>query len=570
MKTLNIALLVILLPIGVFAQYSWEGGIFAGGGFYFGDLTEQDRIPFFEETKIAAGVYTNYHFNPQWAFRMNATFAQLSGDDTNFEQASFAENRRFRFKTNMAELSLGFQWEPFGKWRYKEVGQFNSIVSPYLFAGVAGTYIDAQPDFSAVLTEGYFERIQEDLSEQGTRFEVAIPIGGGLKFDLNPTTTLGLEAGLRATFSDYIDGISQSAGSESNDWYAFGGLTLGFRFGTLDADRDGIVDAEDACPQLAGVASAFGCPDLDNDGVEDAEDICPDQPGIADLNGCPDKDGDRVIDRIDACPDTPGSEITEGCPDQDNDGIADSKDKCPDLPGFVEMNGCPDTDKDGIADSDDLCPEQEGIPELNGCPNVDADEDGLVDAFDDCPNLKGDKENNGCPEVTDVVTTDSTVVATTESKDTAATEDQLVAKGGRPTTDSTKVATTSEAEISENLEELLSLATKAVKFETGKSTLKEESLDILNQVAEAMKKLPGYELKIKGYTDSVGDDTKNKSLSEKRAKACFEYLIFKGLKGARMSFDGFGEENPIGDNNTPAGRRLNRRVEFELIKEEQQ
>lgn len=573
MKTLNIAIVVLLLPFSLFAQYNWEGGIFGGGGFYLGDLVEDDRIPFFEETQPAFGVYFNYQLHQQWALRINANYLKISGDDTNFTSTAFSEKRQFSFESTILEGGLGFQWEPFGKWRYKELGTFKKLVSPYIFLGLSGLYTDPMADFALQAGEGLAEEVQTDIDEGGTAINIGFPIGGGLKFDLSPITTLGLEVGVRPTLTDYLDGISATAGPDHNDWLLSGGLMLGFRFGTQDADRDGIVDAKDACPRLAGSLSANGCPDRDMDGVEDAEDVCPDIAGPFDLNGCPDRDGDLVIDLIDACPDEPGSEITEGCPDTDNDGIADEKDKCPEIKGFVEMEGCPDTDKDGITDADDECPELEGLKELNGCPNTDRDEDGVIDAWDECPDEKGESDHKGCPVVVASETenaTDSIAVAekATTEKPTETKEIKEIEKVEEAKKDATLVADTEV--LPKDVEKLLELATEAVKFETGKSTLKEESLDILGQVASAMQKLENYELKIKGYTDSVGDDEKNKKLSEKRAKACFEHLIFKGVKGTLMSFEGFGEAHPIGDNNTPQGRRQNRRVEFELSKKEQQ
>ncbi|MGH7271346.1 MAG: thrombospondin type 3 repeat-containing protein, partial [Polyangiaceae bacterium] len=127
-----------------------------------------------------------------------------------------------------------------------------------------------------------------------------------------------------------------------------------------DRDKDGIVDAVDACPDTAGVKTddpkTNGCPsDRDKDGIIDAEDACPDRPGVktADpkTNGCPpDKDQDGVVDAEDACPDTPGIRTddpkTNGCPsDRDKDGIVDIQDACPDQPGPANAdpkeNGCP-------------------------------------------------------------------------------------------------------------------------------------------------------------------------------------------------------------------------------------
>jgi OmpA-OmpF porin, OOP family len=133
--------------------------------------------------------------------------------------------------------------------------------------------------------------------------------------------------------------------------------------------------------------------DRDHDGILDSEDACPDVPGVRTddpkTNGCPppsDRDSDGIIDSEDACPDVPGVRTddpkTNGCPppkDRDGDGILDADDACPDVPGVKtddpKTNGCPppkDTDGDGILDPDDACPNEPGPknedPKKNGCP----------------------------------------------------------------------------------------------------------------------------------------------------------------------------------------------------------
>ena len=118
-----------------------------------------------------------------------------------------------------------------------------------------------------------------------------------------------------------------------------------------DADRDGVVDANDRCPATpAGVAvDSTGCPlDTDKDGVYDYQDRCPGTPeGVAvNVFGCPiDSDGDGVADYLDRCPDTPRwTEVdAAGCPvDSDGDGVTDDKDRCPGTPAGAAVNeyGC--------------------------------------------------------------------------------------------------------------------------------------------------------------------------------------------------------------------------------------
>src|SRR5665647_2940401 len=127
-----------------------------------------------------------------------------------------------------------------------------------------------------------------------------------------------------------------------------------------DADRDGVVDRKDKCPEtpFSVLVDKKGCPvDNDGDGVPDYLDKCPNTPKEAydkiDMTGCPlDSDNDSVPDYLDKCPITPIASIgfidKEGCSlDTDKDGVYDYLDKCPNTPlGIVvDSVGCPlDTD----------------------------------------------------------------------------------------------------------------------------------------------------------------------------------------------------------------------------------
>ena len=154
-----------------------------------------------------------------------------------------------------------------------------------------------------------------------------------------------------------------------------------------------------------------------------------------------------------------------------------------------------------------------------GCPEVkDADGDGIVDAEDKCPNKPGIKANNGCPEI--------------------------------------KITKADKAVIEK--------AVKSVAFLPASSNLTPYSQNILKQVADLLKKYPDYKLVISGHTDSQGGEAGNLELSKARAKTCAEYLTNRGIDSSRLSHNGYGESKPVADNNTPAGRLQNRRVEFKL------
>jgi outer membrane protein OmpA-like peptidoglycan-associated protein len=246
--------------------------------------------------------------------------------------------------------------------------------------------------------------------------------------------------------------------------------------------------------------------------------------------GCPlDSDGDGVPDYLDLCPGTPpqakGYVDKNGCLlDSDGDGVPDYLDLCPGTPvearGHVDKNGCVlDSDGDGVPDYLDKCPdtpaEARGMVDEQGCPR-DIDGDGIPDYLDKCPTIPGVKSNNGCPEVKKEIKT------------------------------------------------LFLKALRGIQFESGKSVIKSTSFVILNRIAQVIKDNPTFLIEIKGHTDNVGDPGNNMALSKNRATAVRDYLVKKGVSERKITANGFGDTKPVATNKTPAGRRLNRRVEFSI------
>jgi len=105
-----------------------------------------------------------------------------------------------------------------------------------------------------------------------------------------------------------------------------------------------------------------------------------------------------------------------------------------------------------------------------------------------------------------------------------------------------------------------------VFFEIDESTLREESFIQLNALKDILLEYPEMNIEIRGYTDNVGEKSYNLELSARRAESVVNWLIGQGISGSRLSFRGFGEEEPIESNSTTAGRARNRRVTFHIIK----
>ncbi|MFD0965154.1 OmpA family protein [Pseudofulvibacter geojedonensis] len=267
-----------------------------------------------------------------------------------------------------------------------------------------------------------------------------------------------------------------------------------------------------------GVNFSFGGKDTDGDGVYDKDDACVDVPGLAEFKGCPDTDGDGIQDSEDACVDTPGVAEFNGCADTDGDGVADPNDECVDVPGLKELNGCPDADGDGIADAKDGCPQEAGPAANNGCPWTDKDGDSVLDKDDQCPDVAGTVANNGCPEPSDVV-----------------------------------------------VKQLNDYA-KTILFNSGKSSFKDQTVEVLKAMNAIFKEYPQSKFALEGHTDSAGSAKSNQLLSERRANAVRDWFLANGIAADRLTAKGFGEDKPIDTNKTRAGRANNRRVEVKLVK----
>ena len=111
-----------------------------------------------------------------------------------------------------------------------------------------------------------------------------------------------------------------------------------------------------------------------------------------------------------------------------------------------------------------------------------------------------------------------------------------------------------------------------VLYEFGKSTLTENSKAVLDILYNILVENPTFEIELSAHTDAIGSDAANLKLSQARAEACVAYLISKGIVKTRLVPKGYGESKPKVPNQTeegkddPAGRAVNRRTEFKIIK----
>ncbi|MGZ5282482.1 MAG: type IX secretion system protein PorG [Bacteroidia bacterium] len=207
---------VFFIPLFANAQF-WEIGGMIGGSNYAGDLSPTPIV--LKETHPAIGAFVRANVKKSLSFKGNLYYGVVSGTD---ENTTVEKNRRrnLNFRSSILEVGLNAELNlmPF------ETGSRKNKTAPYVFGGLAifkfdpKAYFDTNPNDD---TEGEYVRLQPLGTEgQGTTqfndrekyslTQVSIPFGMGLKHNFSGNWNVGLEAGLRKTFTDYIDDVSKT------------------------------------------------------------------------------------------------------------------------------------------------------------------------------------------------------------------------------------------------------------------------------------------------------------------------------------------------------------------------
>lgn len=349
------------------------------------------------------------------------------------------------------------------------------------------------------------------------------------------------------------------------------------RNAAADIDADGIVDAQDACPEVAEDLDRFedqdGCPELDNDadGVTDTQDACPNEP----------EDADEWEDD-DGCPEV-AAPVSVDIRTQDGASIGNAS---------TRVEG---TDVDRVDDGQFTAGLAPGVYTLT------AEAPGFV------PSERRFRVSGEAPMHVEVAlepteptgTLKLVVISTTGEPVTDAywqmegEEPQPLpegpvalglgqyvvtvgAPGFAPMTSATEVAADATTRLAFMLtparvsvtSERIDLGEK-VFFDTGRASIQTASFDLLDEVAAVMSDHPEIlRVRIEGHTDSRGSETANLRLSQQRAESVKAYLIQRGVEEARLQAVGFGESTPLDPTNTEAAWERNRRVEIFILARE--
>lgn len=268
-----VLVVAILSSLAVNAQKS-EVGVFGGVSFYLG---ETNRASLFKLSRPAFGLVYRLNLSDHWALKGNAYYGGIQGADSLSDVAE-DRARNLSFKSILVDIGVNMELN----FMRFEAGNTATPFTPYIFAGISvfkfnptaelvggdyivggelytvkgGTYALQPLGTEGQGTTGYPDRKDYALTQ------VSVPFGIGFKFNLGKPIGIGLEWGMRMTFTDYLDDISstyanplilaaeygpaaavlsdrsgsptsledrQRGNSTGNDWYSFAGITVTYR-----------------------------------------------------------------------------------------------------------------------------------------------------------------------------------------------------------------------------------------------------------------------------------------------------------------------------------------------------
>ncbi|MFM2206823.1 MAG: hypothetical protein RL213_798 [Bacteroidota bacterium] len=255
----------LLTGVDASAQYN-ELGLLLGGSTYKGDLSPQLFKTY--SNHPAAGIFFRHNWNRHWSWKVALNYGRVSADDADSD-IPFNVDRNLSFRSNVFDITplIEFNFLPY------ETGNRYYPFTPYLFTGITVFHFNPKAELGDDLYE--LQPLTTEGQKPYKRWQFAVPIGGGLKFTVG-RIGLGIEMGVRRTYTDYLDDVSSvypdAAGlladkgavavalsdrsfssrdtsnditssylklrgnSEDKDWYLFGGITVYYRLSSLLKD----------------------------------------------------------------------------------------------------------------------------------------------------------------------------------------------------------------------------------------------------------------------------------------------------------------------------------------------
>ncbi len=451
--------------------------------------------------------FGRYELTNELELEFGAGFGLLAGYD--FEQRAW--------ETSLIPIDLRFIMSPF------HIDSF----SPYVYAG--GGILG----WSILTSE---TQSPEPVSESG--WDAMIPFGVGFEFALSENILLDISGGYTYTFTDELNGYKTNVpGKSYSDGYFDAGLGITFVVGSSasDSDNDALLKKEEV-----EIGTDPENSDSDWDGLNDGEEFITynTDPLIKDS----DRDGLSDHDEIKIYTTNPNNIDTDD--DLINDFDEVSKHRTDPLSN--------DSDNDKLSDNEEI-----NLYKTDPL-KIDTDSDGLTDYFEVTRHytdpLRDDTDSDGLVDGAEIKIYRTNPL--NYDTDGGTVDDKVEVERG---TDPNNPNDDKEEKV------LTPVILEGLTFPSGKAEVSPESERALMEVFTKLNDHPNIKVELRGYTDNTGSASANLELSQRRADAVKNWLANKGIAPSRIKAIGFGEANPIADNRTEQGRRLNRRIEFVQI-----
>lgn len=216
-KILTLSLLMIL-GLTAHAQRSSEAGIFIGACNYMGDLSPNPLAA--NETNLAFGGHYRYMASPKLGLKGSVSFGKITGSDANISSREPKEGaRRWEMEAGLLEVAMQAEWHFLGTSRYDDVGLYARQASPFVSTGLGIAFAEAK------IKTPKDDMVRFPEPDDKSAF-IVLPVSVGMRLDVSEFVILSGEFGVRATFSDYLDGLSKYASTKHKDYYLFGGVTV--------------------------------------------------------------------------------------------------------------------------------------------------------------------------------------------------------------------------------------------------------------------------------------------------------------------------------------------------------
>jgi hypothetical protein len=245
----DIKILILLLSNLSFSALQGQGlsiGISRGTSIYQGDVSEPSLLRL-KDFNAAYGGFVKFQFNNKISIRANYIKGALSGRDKNYTQIPWRINRGFQFKSPITEIAGKIEWDFLNLDYSKKRQLIKPNFSLYALGSVG--YLKTNPVVDFNEPNAIYERIEIDKFAKYNRSHFTAGLGMGVKWHVTEQQTISFEAANNSAFSDYLDGISNSAQSKFSDWYFIGLISLSHHF-SVKNNGMGKRNASVSCPRF--------------------------------------------------------------------------------------------------------------------------------------------------------------------------------------------------------------------------------------------------------------------------------------------------------------------------------